>query len=189
MFENVSRGLVAVSLLALLASCNAGNPGASLGLGQQAAPAATPAAAPVGAVVQANCPQVSLREGTASFRTYAKGAKDDPAQVIYQASLADTTRACVKNDTSLGITVQAQGRVASGPQGKAGTISMPIRVAIVDREAVVYSELTKMDVVISDPAQPTQFLFTKENIVVPGDLSTFAKVFVGFDEGPPTKRK
>lgn len=191
MLENVSRSLVAVPLLALLAGCNAGNPGAALGLGQSqtaAAPAAS-AAAPVGAVVQANCPQVNLRENTSYFRTYAKGAKDDPTQVIYQASLADTTRACTKNDVNLGITVMAQGRVASGPQGKAGTISMPIRVSVMDGDNVVYTELTKMDVVISDPAQPTQFVFTKDNIVVPGNMSNFARVFVGFDEAPQKKKK
>ncbi|SMC90975.1 hypothetical protein [Rhizobium sp. RU36D] len=191
MLENVSRSLVAVPLLALLAGCNAGNPGAALGLGQSqtvAAPAAS-TVAPVGAVVQANCPQISLRENTSYFRTYAKGAKDDPAQVVYQASIADTTRACTKNDVNLGMTIMAQGRVASGPQGKAGTISMPIRVTVMDGDNQVYSELTKMDVAITDPAQPTQFVFTKDNIVVPGNLSNFARVYVGFDESAPKKKK
>ena len=53
-------------------------------------------------IVPAATAPLTLRDGTAFYRTYAKGAKDDPAQVVYQASIADTTRACTKNDHRAG---------------------------------------------------------------------------------------
>lgn len=193
--RNAVFGLVAASLLAGMAGCSTSkDESIDLGMGQQATPAAptatASAAAPLGAVVQAGCPPISLRDGTATYRNYPKGVKDDPSKVVFQASLADSTRACAKNETNLLINVMVQGRLVSGPLGKAGPVSLPIRVAVVDGDKVVYSELTQFPITVTDPAQPNQFVFTKDNVAVPGDLSSFAKVYVGFDEGPvKTARK
>ncbi len=175
----VSRGILAASLLTVLAGCNAGNPGAGLGGGADK-PAATPAVAPV---VQGFCPTIALRDGTAYYRTYAKGGKGDPAKVVYQASLADTTRSCSRDETQLTINVVVQGRLVAGPMGKAGTLKMPIRVAVTDGDKVVYTELTQFEASLADAAQASQFLFTKQ-VTVPGDVSGLTKVQVGFDEGP-----
>lgn len=193
MFANVTRGFAILSLTTALAACNAGNPGAGLdvGAGNTTQPA-QPAAAPV---VQGICPPIALRDGTAFFRTYAKGGKgvdgapDDPEKVIHQASLADTTRACVRTETNqLNITVMVQGRLVAGPLGKAGPVSMPIRVAVIDGDQVLYSELTKFESTLADPNQASQFVFTKEVTGLPGEISRLAKVYVGFDEGPQKKK-
>lgn len=174
-FVKVSRALAAVALTTVLAACTT----------DSALNPATPTdtAAQSAAVVQANCPAISLRDGTAYYRTYAGGAKDDPEKVIYQASLADTTRACTKNDTTLTITAMVQGRLVAGPMGKAGKIVMPIRVAVVDGANVLYSELTKFEQTLDDPAQAKQFVFTKD-VPVQAELSSLARVYIGFDEGP-----
>lgn len=174
-FEKVSRALAAVTLTTVLAGCTTD------GALNPDTPAQT--AAQSAAVVQANCPAVSLRDGTAYYRTYAGGAKDDRDKVIYQASLADTTRACTKNDTTLTVTVMVQGRLVAGPMGKAGKIVMPIRVAVVDGDKVLYSELTKFEQTLDDPAQAKQFVFTKD-VPIQGDLGSLGRVYVGFDEGP-----
>ena len=178
--ENVSRGILAASLLMVLSGCNAGNPGGVLGSAADK-PGATPANAP--AAVQGFCPPITLRDGTAFYRTYARGAKDDPAKVVFQASLADTTRSCVRSDTTLTITAMVQGRLVAGPEGKTGQVMLPIRVAVTDGDKVLYSELTQFPVALNDLAQATQFVFTKE-VPVPGDLAGLAKVHIGFDEGP-----
>nr|WP_284739615.1 hypothetical protein [Rhizobium sp. CG5] len=180
-----------MSLVAVLAGCNTDNPNAALSPGATPPAGNTPAAdpsLPTPAVVQANCPSIVLRDGTASYRTYAKGGKDKPDQVVYQASLADTTRACVLSaDTNLTIKVMAQGRLIGGPAGKAGTVSLPIRVVVTDGDKVLYSELTKFDATLADVSQPAQFIFVKDNVTVPSDLGGLAKVYVGFDEGPAKK--
>lgn len=180
----VSRGILAASLLMVLAGCNAGNPGGVLGSAADK-PAATPAASSA-AAVQGFCPPITLRDGTAYYRTYAKGAKDDPTKVIYQASLADTTRSCARSETTLTITAMVQGRLVAGPEGKAGPVTLPIRVAVTDGDKVLYSELTQFPVTLADVAQATQFVFTKD-VAVPGDLGGLVKVHIGFDEGPVKK--
>ena len=181
----VSRGLLAAFSMMVLAGCNAGNPGGALGSAadKPEASAAAPAGAPV---VQGFCPTIALRDGTSYYRTYAKGAKDDPAKVVYQASLADTTRSCARSETSLTITAMVQGRLVAGPEGKAGTVNLPIRVAVTDGDNVLFTELTQHPVTLADAAQPTQFVFSKQ-VTVPSNVSGLTKVFIGFDEGPKKK--
>lgn len=186
----VSRGVLAASLLMVLSGCNAGNPGGVLGSAADK-PSATPATAPaqnVAAAVQGFCPPITLRDGTAYHRVYAKGAKDDASKVVYQASLADTTRSCTRSETTINITAMVQGRLVAGPEGKAGQVMLPIRVAVTDGEKVVYSELTQFPVTLTDVAQASQFVFTKD-VPIPPDVSGLTKVHIGFDEGPVKKKK
>lgn len=185
----VSRGVLAASLLMVLSGCNAGNPGGVLGSAADK-PAATPAADPaanVAAAVQGFCPPITLRDGTAYHRVYAKGAKDDATKIVYQASLADTTRSCTRSETGMTITAMVQGRLVAGPEGKAGQVMLPIRVAVTDGDKVIYSELTQFPVTLADVAQASQFVFTKD-VPVPQDVGGLTKVHVGFDEGPVKKK-
>ena len=182
MFGKVSSRLFAISLLALAAGCNKTDTGGAIDAGGSAA-------APTPAVIQGTCPQVYLLDGTAAYRTYAKGAKDDPTQIVFQASLADTTRQCVQSDSQLVMTVVVQGRVVSGPAGGPGTVNLPIRVAATDGEKTLYSELTQFPVEIAAGAGASQFIFTKADIALPGGAGDFAKVYIGFDEGPASGKK
>ena len=169
----------------LLAGCNSGNPGGDFvlvgkpdpmqGTGDPATrytrvPVTTTAEA--GAVVQGFCPAVVLRDGTAYHRSYAGGKQDDPQQVVYQASLADTT---------LTITAVLQGRLVAGPQGKAGTFTLPIRVTVLDGDNEVSSQVVQYPVTMADVNQPTQFVFSNE-VTVPGDVSGATRVYVGFED-------
>jgi len=166
-----------MSVLLVAAGCNQTQNGGAIEAGGNAN-------APTPAVIQAACPPVMLRDGTASYRTYAKGGKDDPTKVVYQASLADTTRQCVQSADSLTVTVVAQGRVVAGPAGGPGKLTMPIRVAATDGEKTLYSELTQYPVEIPTGSTTTQFVFTKADVTLPAGAGSDAKIFVGFDEGP-----
>lgn len=177
MSGNLSPRLLAMSALLAVAGCNTPQSGGAIEAGGSAA-ATTPA------VIQAACPPVTLREGTASYRTYAKGGKDDPTKVVYQASLADTTRQCVQSEDSLTVTVVAQGRIVAGPAGGPGKVTMPIRVAATDGEKTLYSELTQYPVEVPPGSTNTQFVFTKTDVTVPAGAGADAKIYIGFDEGP-----
>ncbi|CCE95100.1 hypothetical protein [Sinorhizobium fredii] len=177
MSGKVSRHLFAMSVLLVVAGCNKTQDGGAIEAGGNAN-------APTPAVIQAACPPVMLRDGTASYRTYAKGGKDDPTKVVYQASLADTTRQCVQSEGSLTVTVVAQGRVVAGPAGGPGKLTMPIRVAATDGEKTLYSELTQYPVEVPPGSTTTQFVFTKADVTLPAGAGSDAKIFVGFDEGP-----
>ncbi|KQZ63510.1 hypothetical protein ASD54_02495 [Rhizobium sp. Root149] len=175
-----------LALLAILAGCNSSSPVSGLSLGSSAQPAA--ATGPV--VVQAYCPQVGMLEQSAIKNAYAGNAKDDPAKLIYRASLSEATRACTANDTTLTIRVQAQGRVVIGPAGKPGRISLPINVEVIgEGDKVLYSQtqITAVDV----PAEGVaQFLFDKADVSIPnqmGGVSTFTRVRIGFDDATVKK--
>ncbi|MFN3719560.1 MAG: hypothetical protein ACK4UW_11725 [Rhizobium rhizophilum] len=186
MSVNVSRGVVAVSLMMVLSGCNAGGLGSSLGLSSSDPAAATPAATPAVATdqqafVQGFCPQISLTDSTAVYRSYVRGKDGDAEQVVFQASLADSTRSCARTDTTLTVNALIQGRLVSGPQGKAGTINLPVRVTVVDGGQEVFNELEQYPVTIADVNTPTQFIYSKA-INVPGNISGLARVYIGFEQ-------
>lgn len=181
------RGTLAgLSLLAILAGCNQTDNSANLGVSSDAAATGDqPAAAQQqAAVIQGGCPQVFLRDGTAVYRKYAKGAKDDPEKLLFQATLADTTRRCVLNESQLVVTVMAQGRIVTGPAGTPGTVTMPIRVAATDGTQTLYSQLVQFEATIPADSGTGQFIFSHANIPLPGGSGNFTKLYMGFDEGP-----
>lgn len=168
---------------ALIAGCTSPNPGALLNSG---AANQQPPIDPVtnSEVVQGACPQVLLREGTAFYRTYQKGGDGDPSKVIHQASISDTTRQCRISGDQMIATVVASGRVVTGPAGKPGQIDVPVRVVVLDGENVLYSELQKQPVVVSEGGAAAQFIFTNSTVTFPATASRTAKMYIGFDPGP-----
>ncbi|EJC82914.1 hypothetical protein Rleg4DRAFT_4644 [Rhizobium leguminosarum bv. trifolii WSM2297] len=211
MLGKVSRLIVSASFLALLTGCN------SLGIGgdsKSAAPAqpsgtaqimplapanpssnnpsigtAKTAQGAVAPVVQGACPQIFMRDQDAIFRTYAKGKKDDPQQIAFQASFGDYTRQCTLNDTNLTMTVVAQLRLITGPAGAPGPVTLPIRVTIVDGETVLYSEVTKFPTEIPAGAPGTQVIFRKDGIKMPVGSGALVRVNIGFDTQPAKTKK
>jgi hypothetical protein len=209
----VSRLIVSASFLALLASCS------SLGMGGDSSPSATPTQAngnaqimpvtpanpssnspsigtgvtaqgAVAPVVQGACPQIFMHDQDAIFRTYSKGAKkDDPQQVVFQASFGDYTRQCTLNDTNLTMTVVAQLRLVAGPGGSPGPVTLPIRISVVDGETVLYSEVTNFPASIPPGSPGTQVLFRKDGIKMPVGSGSLTRVNIGFDQGPAAKPK
>ena len=135
------------------------------------------------AELRAYCPGTSLREGTSYFSTYQKGGEGDATKVIYQASLSDTTRACTYEGDNVTIKVAAAGKVVPGPAVRPGTITMPIRVAVVRGSEVLYSKLHQQQVPVSDTTAATQFMFSDADITIPMPPQRNVSIFVGFDEG------
>ncbi|WP_290774913.1 hypothetical protein [Hoeflea sp.] len=168
---------------ALIAGCTSAGPQSVLGTGganqQPAVDAATDAA-----VVQGACPAVSLREGTAYYTTYSKGGDGDPAKVIHQASISDTTRQCRISGGQMIMTVVVSGRVVGGPQAKTGVVELPLRVAVLDGETVLYSELQKHPISLVEGGPAEQFIYTNATVTFPASASRSAKLYAGFDPGP-----
>lgn len=189
-FGPVSKGLVAASLLGMLAACNSTDTKGLLGtVGSQQA--AAPAPAPV---VQGDCPRIVLRDGTVYHDAYAPGAKTmpdgtkDQDKLMYRASIADTTRQCRVDGANMRITVQAAGRIVLGAAGAKGTTKLPIRVAVTEGDKVLYSELTPFETQLPVNEPSSQFLFTKDDVTVPAGVSN-ATIYIGFDNGTPDKKK
>ena len=163
---------------ALIAGCTSADPRAVLSPGSQQA------AVEAEAVIQGVCPAVTLREGTAYYTTYAKGGDGDPAKVIHQASISDTTRQCRVSGDQMIVTVAVSGRVVGGPAGKSGEINLPLRVVVLEGETVLYSEMQNHPVTITEGGPAEQFIFTNANVTFPASASRSAKLYAGFDPGP-----
>lgn len=134
--------------------------------------------------LRAYCPRVTLREGTAILRTYTRNNQDNPDEIIYQATITDVTRTCKYSGGLLYMQIAAAGRVVEGPKGTAGSLELPVRVAVRQGEDVPYSQLGKIQVAVAPNAGATQFIFKDEQVALPAPTSQNLQVFVGFDEGP-----
>ncbi|HWD12894.1 MAG TPA: hypothetical protein VG519_06020 [Pseudochrobactrum sp.] len=136
------------------------------------------------AELQAFCPRISLREGTSFFSTYEKGGNGDSNRVVYQASISDVTRDCRRDNGNITINVAAAGRVVPGPKFRNGTITMPIRVVVMQGDKILSSNLHKQAVAMNNSQSATQFLFSGTSVSVPEASARQVQIFIGFDEGP-----
>ncbi|MCJ8151435.1 hypothetical protein MNR02_12715 [Shinella sp. H4-D48] len=184
------RRFLGITLLATVAGCSQSDKPVNLGVTSDPSgiETATQQQTQV-AVIQGSCPQVYLQDGTAVLQRYARGAKDDPQNLAYQVTLADTTRQCVINSSQLSITVMVQGRIVVGPAGASGTVNVPIRVSVLDGTNTLYTQLVQYPVTVPADGTAGQFIFKQDNIAVPGGSGGFTKVYVGFEDGPAKKRK
>lgn len=133
--------------------------------------------------LRAYCPSITLLEGTSFLSKYEKGGQDDPAQLIYQATVTDTTRACKYGNGTLSMEVAASYRVVPGPKFKGGNVSLPIRVAVVEGDKTVYSKLHRPTVNITGNTAG-QFVLNDNSVSIPIPSKQNVKVLIGFDEGP-----
>ena len=130
------------------------------------------------------CPTVTIREGTSVLTNYGKSADKTPENLIYQASIADETRSCQPGDGTLTMNVAIAGKIVPGAKFSPGTITVPIRVAVIQGKDVLYSKLHKHAVSATDSSAATQFVFNDPNVTFPKPTTQNIQVFIGFDEGP-----
>jgi hypothetical protein len=179
--------LLAVGFMAAAAGCKSSDSSDALdpGTGEGAS-------APEGKVLQselrAYCPSVSLREGTSYFNTYEKNSQDDPTKLIYQSSLTAITRKCTYGSGMITMDIAVAGKVVPGPVATDGTVKMPIRVAVMRGDEVLYSNLTPYEVRVSKASGATQFVFHDANVTFPTPEPGSVEVFAGYDEGPQKKK-
>jgi hypothetical protein len=179
------RTIAISGILLALAGCQSGaNSGDNAVAGVDTTAPPPPQEKVLQSELRAFCPQVTVRQGTAAYTTYAKGGDGDASKVIYQASISDASRSCTRAGGNMTIRVAVAGRVVPGPLGQAGNVALPIRVAVTQGGTVLYSELHKYPVAVNDTKSAAQFVFNDPNVVIPIPPDGQARVFVGFDEGP-----
>jgi hypothetical protein len=129
------------------------------------------------------CPPIEISPQTEAMTIYERGHDKDPSYVRYQASITKTARECYHSGDTLTIKVGISGRVVAGPKGGAGTITLPIRVAVVKQiggQKPFYSNLFKKSVTLSAPTFGTSYSEVYDQVSLKDrDLI----IFVGFDEG------
>jgi hypothetical protein len=206
-------GLALTGFMLAVAGCQSSDNGIlNLGFGKKDPTAPPPPADPkvLASQLQAYCPRVTVRDGTAFFNTYAKDVQkpkprkkadaaqdaqpapdasaaplDDSAKVIYQASVSDVTRDCSRANGQLTMKIAVAGKIVPGPMFSPGTITMPIRTAVMHGTEVLYSQLHQYQVQVTDPSVATQFVFTDSNVVVPEPTAQDYQAYAGYDETAP----
>lgn len=149
--------------------------------------------APPETVREFGCPSATLLDGTGVYRS---GDSGTARGVSYQAWINDIARECMPQGNLMRIKVGIQGRFILGENGKPGTYTVPIRVAVRRGEETVLSRLLSASV--SVPASDTQspFVLVDDSITVtigaddPGDEY---KILIGIDpqgqRAAPRKRR
>lgn len=186
-----TRNLLVAIFAASLAACTTDSvQNTDLGPPAAASEAATaePTSAPDEAGVQTAaageraearfCPQAAIREGTSTIQN-----KDGEA-LDYQAVIVNAKRDCRIVNGQLQITVGVEGRLMPGRAAKNRTVELPIRVAVVGQDGVVYSNLGKLSLSVQKGGTAQTFRYVDDKILI-APAAGGVIVYTGFDEGPP----
>ncbi len=138
--------------------------------------------------LRAFCPKIKIRAGTETMRVYPKGVKKDDEgasqKLRFQATIQESVRECNYIAQTLSMRVGIAGRVINGPTGEAGSLELPIRIAVVRGDEVLYSQLHKISTNMEPGRNLATFRFVDEAVNIDKPDKPNVQIFIGFDEGP-----
>ena len=166
------------------------SPGAA---GTAALDTAAPGTTPTTAMDEYNCPDVTVRPGTATLRvTKPKpaGAELTAVDLRYQGTFVRFSRECGVRPGFMTMKVGVHGRVITGPAGGPGTVDVPVRIAVVQEgpePKTVVSKLARLSVSVTGEPAFADFTHIDEDVTFPlprnaPDIANYV-VYVGFDPG------
>lgn len=159
------------------------------------APAAVDPVAPGGtpatAMDEYNCPDVTVRPGTATLMVTTPkpaGAELTATDLRYQGTLVRFSRECGVRPGFMTMKVGVHGRVITGPAGGPGTVDVPVRLAVVQEgpePKTVVSKLVRLSVNVAGEPAFADFTHVEEGLTFPlprnaPDIANYV-VYVGFD--------
>ncbi len=133
------------------------------------------------------CPSVDIRAGASTLPVGLPGKQASGNDLRYQISVLRTARDCTLTGGEVHARVGIQGRVIVGPAGAPPSVTVPMRVALVQegiQQKVIFSKAYQTTVDMSQGAGTADFSYVAEDIVYPvpvgsaGDNYIF---YVGFD--------
>ena len=138
------------------------------------------------------CPAVMVQPGTAAHIIYERGKDGDPMAVRSQVRFGDLARECIDLGIEVGVRIGFSGRALLGPLGKPGQrMDVPVRFVVIDdKQKVVLSQVTRLQVVIPPGQNGVTFTHVEElgGIAMPqGGLRGWS-FRVGFDTKAPSGR-
>lgn len=141
------------------------------------------------------CPDVAIRDGTATLTSTAggPGAPADVGALRYQGTITRTARECVlSNGVTMNVKVGIQGRIIAGPAGAPPTVEVPLRVAVVQdgvQPKTVFSRFYRTSVSMTEGNVP--FSFVAEDVSYPAprpDQQANYVFYIGFDPAGLSQR-
>jgi hypothetical protein len=147
--------------------------------------AAAPPAAPEGQD-DLTCPPVSIRAGASTFAIGLAGKPASGSDLRYQATITRTARQCTVNGGQITARIGIQGRVIGGPAWTAGTVEIPVRVAVVQggvSEKTIATKAFQTTVSMADSDNVPYSLVIEDLVypVPPGATGDAYIFYIGFD--------
>lgn len=128
------------------------------------------------------CPPVEIKVGGPAYTVYERGGEGDINRLRYQATFSDFPRNCTDQSGVLTIRLGIAGFLLSGPRGGPGTLTVPIRVEVIqDNDVVVLDRALPTPVTVPAGAVRGQFARTEE-LVVPSPPRENMRVVLSFDQ-------
>ena len=134
-----------------------------------------------------DCPTVEIRQGAA---TYSQSGPDNGSTALslrYQANFLRGARECALRAGTVNMKVGVEGRVILGPAGSPGTLTLPVRLALVKEGVEPKTIWTKFYMVpVNVPSGESNVTFThvEEDLSFPmpsaADFDAYV-IYVGFD--------
>jgi hypothetical protein len=131
-----------------------------------------------------DCPGMMVRNGASTWQV---PPGTNSTNLRYQGSLGQLARECAVLGDSMTIKVGVEGRVLVGPKGGAGSLAVPLRIALVQEGPQPKSVWTKFySVPLNLPQGQTQVTFTHVEddltFAIPPskDISNYV-IYVGYD--------
>lgn len=143
---------------------------------------ATPGTVSPKFAAHAVCPNAEIRFGTETANIYEAGKPQTPDTLKFQMSVQRVARDCDEVGTNIIARVGAAGRVVAGPKGSAGKVDIPVRIAAVSGEKVVYSGLKVVSVQVEAPDFGANWSLVDEAVTIPIDVSDDTIIYVGLDD-------
>jgi hypothetical protein len=137
---------------------------------------------------RAFCPKAVIRAGTETFNVYPQGVDPEEAgssaKLRWRSTISEVARECNSAGEFLNIRVGVRGRYLSGPSGETGIFTMPVRVAAVQGDTVLYSKLHQIPAEIPPGRLNGTFAYVDNEVSIPKPEGKNIVIYVGFDEGP-----
>lgn len=127
------------------------------------------------------CPQAMIDSDDAYRRIFSPSNSTDPENLAYQTSISQYNRTCKVSPSGdqLLAELSVAGRIVGGPKARAGTVTVPIRVEVIDGANVYYDQVINQQVELPAESLSTQFIFKADNLPIPASASEVTRLRVG----------
>jgi hypothetical protein len=132
------------------------------------------------------CPTAEIRFGTESSSIYA-GKQGDDTALKYQINVQRVARDCDEVGDRIVARVGAAGLVIGGPKGTAGKVDVPVRIAAVNGDKVLLSELKIVSVQVDAPDFNGNWSLV-DQVSIPAVGSADTIIYVGIDDKSKTAK-
>ncbi len=127
------------------------------------------------------CPSIEIRDGTEFLPIFEPGKQGDPASIRFQANVQRVARDCTEGPEGIRVSVGAAGRVLSGPKGATGPVTVPVRIAAISGERVIFTKLVPTTVDVMPPDNSALWSIVDDALVLSVADSHEATIYIGLD--------